>query len=153
MRYQKVGRYATPEDRFWRKVDKSGECWLWQGATYCRMHYGCLGIGGRTTRAHRFSWELHNGPIPDGLCVLHRCDVPRCVNPDHLFLGTKLDNMKDRTAKGRHWESRKTHCPKGHEYNASNTQIWRNGRYCRTCQRARANARNQLRRLSQKGEQ
>jgi len=86
--------------RLWRRV---GECWLWQGAK-SRGGYGRI-IRGRTVLlAHRVSWELHRGSIPDGLCVLHDCptgDNPACVNPAHLWLGTKKDNSDDMIAKGR----------------------------------------------------
>lgn len=92
-------------DRFWAKVVKTDSCWPWT-ASKANKGYGAFGFrrDGRsvTVKAHRFSWELHNGPIPDGLCVLHRRDVPACVNPDHLFLGTKRDNNADMVAKGRH---------------------------------------------------
>lgn len=89
------------EERFWSKVDKSRECWIWTGA--CRpTGYGNFKIASWQTRsAHRVSWELHNGPIPDGMCVLHHCDVPACVRPDHLFLGTNKDNTQDMMCKGR----------------------------------------------------
>jgi hypothetical protein len=93
-------------ERFWEKVHKAGkdECWLWTASTD-REGYGDLSvrISGKRghLRAHRYSWELANGPIPKGLCVLHDCDNPPCVNPRHLFLGTNLDNIKDRENKGR----------------------------------------------------
>lgn len=75
-------------------------CWLWEA--YCdKDGYGRFGIGGAAYRAHRVSWELHNGRIPDGMLVLHKCDVPECVNPDHLFLGSSADNISDMIAKGR----------------------------------------------------
>ena len=92
-------------NRFWPKVQKSDGCWLWTGAIKSNGygHIGSEGPGGylkvRTT--HRVSWELHFGPIPAGLLVLHRCDVRNCVRPDHLFLGTHTDNMLDCIAKGR----------------------------------------------------
>lgn len=91
--------------RFWPKVLKAGpdECWLWTGAV-AGFGHGRIGRGGHrggAMCAHRLSWEIHNGPVPDGLCVLHRCDVPTCVNPSHLFLGTRPENMADMTAKGR----------------------------------------------------
>lgn len=88
----------TPElvERFWPKVDQSGDCWIWT-ASRDGMGYGMYAH----TRAHRFSWMLHHGPIPAGMCVLHRCDTPACVRPEHLFLGTRDDNMRDRQAKGR----------------------------------------------------
>lgn len=76
-----------------------GECWLWTGLLSSRG-YGRLRIG-TEEGAHRISWTLANGSIPDGLSVLHRCDVRACVNPSHLFLGTLGDNIRDCTEKGR----------------------------------------------------
>lgn len=87
-------------ERFWSKVAKSDGCWLWQAATH-RFGYGMFSLDGRTTTAHRVSWALTNGPVPGGLHVLHRCDVPACVRPDHLFLGTPTDNMQDCAKKER----------------------------------------------------
>lgn len=107
-------------DRFWGHVDKTDACWNWTaslskggGAGYGVFSDDAL----RYVRAHRFSWELHYGAIPDGLFVLHKCDNRRCVNPEHLFLGTQLDNMRDRSAKGRapKGETRK-HIPTGDEH-------------------------------------
>jgi hypothetical protein len=94
------------ETRFARYVnkDEAGGCWLWTG--YTVRGYGALGIKGRPIYAHRISWELHRGQIADGSCVLHHCDVPRCVNPDHLFLGSRQDNLTDARQKGRLDESR-----------------------------------------------
>lgn len=91
--------------RFWAKVDKTEGCWLWTASTRSKG-YGALGyttISGKIIngRAHRFSWELVHGPVPDGLCVLHKCDTPACVRPSHLFLGTKADNNRDMHTKGR----------------------------------------------------
>jgi hypothetical protein len=86
--------------RFWEKVAKSDEgCWEWLGAISCG--YGNFYWGGRAHKAHRVSWEIHNGPIPDGVCVLHHCDNPRCVHPDHLYIGDKQDNARDREKRNR----------------------------------------------------
>jgi hypothetical protein len=87
-------------DRFWSKVDKTENCWNWTAGTY-EKGYGLYSIKNRNYRAHRVSYEMHKGPIPEGMLVLHQCDNPRCVRPDHLFLGTNADNMADKIAKGR----------------------------------------------------
>lgn len=90
-----------PDERFWSNVDRSGDCWLWTGGC-SDTGYGSIEWNARVALAHRVSYELSIGPIPDGLFVLHRCDVRACVRPEHLFLGTHLDNMRDCKAKGRH---------------------------------------------------
>jgi hypothetical protein len=91
------------EERFWSKVDKSGECWLWLGAKGDKGH-GLFWFAGRQDGAHRVSYILAHGPIPDGFWVLHNCpdgDEPSCVRPAHLWLGTVTDNNRDMFAKGR----------------------------------------------------
>ena len=88
-------------DRFWSKVEILDEnaCWEWTGANNGR--YGQFWVNERLEQSHRVSWILHCGEIPEGLFVLHECDNPSCVNPDHLFLGTQKDNMRDAVKKGR----------------------------------------------------
>src|SRR6267378_450691 len=108
------GQYCSPScfhkarnrpeaERFWEKVKETASCWLWTGANKPgRWPYGMLAGPGKTAKlAHRVSWELHHGAIPTGLNVLHKCDNPSCVRPDHLFLGTLADNTADMIAKGR----------------------------------------------------
>lgn len=96
--------FAVPlEKRFWSRVEKTDSCWLWRGQL-SSAGYGKIGSGGANSvniLSHRLSWEYANGSIPDGLCVLHKCDNPPCVNPDHLFLGTMTDNMADKVSKNR----------------------------------------------------
>jgi hypothetical protein len=76
-------------------------CWIWLEGTFGRMGYGRISYGGKSCPAHRLSWEVFRGPIPRGGHVLHKCDTPLCVNPDHLFLGDHYANMRDREKKGR----------------------------------------------------
>lgn len=93
---------------------------------------------GKSMPAHRASWTLHNGPIPAGMVIMHKCDNPPCCNPDHLKLGTRAENNKDAAAKGRYnyHKSHYTKCANGHDFSPDNTRITKQGfRACKTCQR------------------
>lgn len=85
--------------RFWLKVKKTDSCWMWIGASR-KGGYGVMQIAGRLIATHRLSWELAHGPIPPNTMVLHRCDTPACVNPEHLFLGDCAANLLDAALKG-----------------------------------------------------
>jgi hypothetical protein len=121
--------------RFWTKVDTSGECWLWTGSQN-GTGYGQITVGGnhRPRLVHRLSYAMHNGPIPEGLVIDQLCRVRLCVNPSHLEVVTTAENIR-RGMAGEH-QRIKTHCPQGHPYEGDN--IYRiasrpNARYCRTC--------------------
>ena len=88
------------KERFEDKVIKIGECWIWNAGKYGN-NYGAFYYNGKQRLAHRASYMIYVGEIPDGMCVCHRCDVHECVNPEHLFLGTLSDNMQDCKRKGR----------------------------------------------------
>lgn len=102
--YDQTKRRKPIIDRFWPKVTKTDGCWLWTGArTHGGTGYGLIGSSGKRgplVYAHRFSYLIHHGD-PTGFDVLHKCDNPRCVNPDHLFLGTAADNARDMVNKHR----------------------------------------------------
>lgn len=136
------------EPRLWAKIDASSgasSCWPWT-ATRMKTGYGMISVAGKGRKATRVVWEVVFGPIPEGFHVLHRCDNPPCCNPAHLFLGTHVDNMADKRAKGRQARTgnlvcaARTHCPQDHEYTAENTMVYRNMRYCRTCSKAHKRA-------------
>lgn len=92
---------STPETRFFRLVNKTDSCWLWNGSKKS-SGYGCFSFNGKRVRAHRWAYEHFIGHIPEGLLVCHSCDVPACVNPEHLWVGTNGDNHKDMCRKRRH---------------------------------------------------
>jgi len=87
-------------ERFWSKVDKSGDCWMWM-ASLNESGYGRFRVGESHKQAHRVSLEMSGVPIPDGAIVCHACDTPACVNPSHLWVGTHKDNSQDSINKGR----------------------------------------------------
>lgn len=90
-----------PLDVFWGRVHKTATCWLWLGATDTFGYGQFLLPGEERISAHRFSYQLVHGPIPTGMIVMHSCDVPACINPDHLSVGTRGDNNRDATRKRR----------------------------------------------------
>ena len=103
-----VCRDDTLDLRFWKKVDRKGDddCWLWTAATVagpppCFIRYGFIGTAQGMERAHQVSYRLNVGPVPPGMCVCHECDEPLCVNPKHLWLGTRKQNNQDMIEKGR----------------------------------------------------
>ncbi len=128
--------HITPEQRFWSKVDKSGDCWLWIA---CRNKngYGKFYDGSRLVPAHRFSYELNSGPIPEGLVLDHLCRQPPCVRAGHLEAVTERENILRGTGMSARWAPR-THCEHGHPFDLENTLFSKNGRVCRTCNREKS---------------
>lgn len=100
----------NPRDRIIQNVKVSGDCWIWTGS-YGSDGYGVIGIGRKQFRTHRVSFEIFSGKCADGLLVCHKCDDPRCVNPEHLFVGTPKDNTQDMIAKGRKYKMENTNHP------------------------------------------
>ncbi len=94
--------FENDKERIWSKIEVRGpdDCWEWQAALNA-AGYGSVGYGGRITLAHRVVWALEFGHVPEGICVLHTCDNPACCNPEHLWLGTRGDNNRDKKEKGR----------------------------------------------------
>ena len=125
--------HAPWEERFWAKVDRSGDCWIWTGAR-TQKGYGLFnGADGRMHGVHRISYELAHGPIGDDLTVDHLCEVTCCVNPDHLQLLTRSEN-----AARTHRCSRRTECIHGHPLAGENLYVTPDGRrQCRACARER----------------
>lgn len=125
------------EIRFWQKVDKSDDCWLWTGARH-PLGYGHIKIDGKVEGAHRVSYEMANGPIPLGMALDHLCCVPACVNPEHLEVVTISENTRRGSSQ---IGSRRTHCRRGHTLTPETTYHWQGIRICRTCRSAYVRAR------------
>jgi hypothetical protein len=125
------------ENRFFSKVDATARCWIWMAAIV-GGGYGVIYVKRKPIMAHRMAWVLAHGEIPESQLVLHHCDNPRCVNVDHLFLGTYKDNEADKLSKGRNYEQRKTRCPRGHLLVDGNLRKGpsRKGRECVQCAKA-----------------
>lgn len=140
-------------DRFLAKVQVQPDgCWVWTAALRDGYPYGVFCFDGKTYRAHRFSYLLYRGEIPEGQHVCHSCDNPTCVNPHHLFLGTQSDNIQDCLEKGRFNHGTrgrpKDSCPVGHPYTPENSysRPGVSGRHCRECRRQRSQGRRARRR-------
>ncbi len=124
-------------DKIWdhRLVKKTETCWLWTGC-HNGQGYGQTKVDGKMRTVHRLSFLQSRGELHPSTHVLHKCDVPACLRPSHLFPGNHKINAADKTAKGRHHSQRKTHCPKGHPYSGKNLTVTPRGRQCKACQRA-----------------
>jgi len=140
-----MAKFASYEERFFQKVDKTDSCWIWKGALSSKG-YGSFSFNRKTTLAHRYSFLIHKGPIPDGAVICHTCDIPSCVNPEHLWAGTNSENTRDMFNKGREPISCKeqTHCRRGHSFDEfgvlvytkkTGRQIGKQWRTCKECKR------------------
>lgn len=126
--------------RFWEKVDKSGDCWVWTASTRPSgtRHYGRIKVSGRDQLAHRVAYELEVGPIPDGLTIDHLCKNTLCVRPSHLEAVTLAENIR----RGTSANGTKSHCANGHPFEGENVYTRGSTRECRACHRARVGGRD-----------
>lgn len=124
----------TPTERFWSKVEKTSDCWLWMAG---KTHdgYGRFWAAGGEVLAHRFAYEAAGGLIADGLQLDHLCRTRHCVNPLHTEPVTCRENLeRGDTMAARH--ASRTHCPQGHPYSGDNLRVYRGKRYCKACRSA-----------------
>lgn len=136
-----VAKPIEPRLMVRRRIDEKG-CWLFSGFIN-QNGYGRISVNGKPETVSRVAYELFVGPIPDGLGVLHKCDVRHCFNPAHLFVGTAKDNLQDAANKDRckNQFQALTHCKHGHPFSGANLLVLRRGyRVCRTCNRERQRA-------------
>ncbi len=125
-----------PEWQTYVLPEPNSGCWLWDGPVDGRGY--AKHVRGNTHRlAHRVAYAETHGEIPAGMLLCHRCDVRLCVNPDHMFIGTQIDNMQDMSKKGRHFRFGQTHCKRGHELTPDNIYIQQNknsiSQICKRC--------------------
>jgi hypothetical protein len=131
-----MSRSDPLETRFLTKVYKTWSCWFWIGAIDKATMRGRIRLGNRRLFATTIAYRLYRGAVPEGVGVLHKCDTPQCVNPDHLYLGTPKDNTRDAIERGSHLTcTRKGNpiCPKGHSYTETAGYNKIGKRYCKQC--------------------
>lgn len=127
------------ENRFWARVYKTWNCWFWIGGM--NRGYGAMvpDTYSQNIPAHVFSYRMHKGEIPPGMLVMHTCDTPQCVNPDHLILGTSKDNAKDSANKGTVWmqlhADTRTTCRNGHDISQAGFYEYGGRRWCKVCKK------------------
>jgi hypothetical protein len=140
------------KERLDAQTMKTEVCWIWMGFKG-KTGYGVMSYRNRRVMVHRIAWAVSHSDDSwflrreDDKKILHRCDFPPCVNPDHLFVGTQRDNQRDCVKKGRHFHKEKTACCHGHSYTPSNTVMWKDGRHCRECLKVKRQKDNKSRRM------
>lgn len=137
----KIGRpKSDTKTRFLSYISNitTSGCWEWKKSSL-RGKYGRFFFDGKVYSAHRAAYIIFVNKISGHLLVCHKCDNRRCANPEHLFIGTQSDNLKDMVSKGRHYEQKKTHCKHGHEFSSQNTYVEtkNDGRKFRRCKKCR----------------
>ena len=124
-----IDEYKKRIEKKISRVPESG-CWIWTGSS---DKYGRIRFGTKWKKAHKISYMCYKGPVPDGVLVLHKCDVKLCVNPDHLYLGDMKDNARDTVDRGLNHEANKTYCKRGHPLFGKNLHQTSKQRVCKAC--------------------